>query len=359
MATGDLEYSVKDLSAALWAAELYHGQDLGDLGSVPSQDSDRYMYERSAISGALIARTVESTVVPDGSLTGFRFKEPLPSSVTDAETLCGWVQETNQKQLDAVIESDPKMAKAANRYQDLVWVNGQKQGDRTSSPRARRKSLKFQQAIEEPLAWLKTAAVVGHYHGASISHDQALPFVVGQLTVMQTAARKDVSKQYVRGAIAEALSELGEMRNAESRKDTEFRYRILKMYVAVVTGHQLTAATFKNLYSVEPDQTTGIRLRERPQGFGRIPAVRENPLGCPASYKLLRGEQRDERRIAAMSALNRLLRASITALQEADLLGQYVATSRTYVPLAFERLQQKVVRKKLEAAGAQPALVQA
>jgi hypothetical protein len=343
MARVDLEYPVTDLTAARWAADLYYGESLGDLGSVPNEGSDRYMLERSAIGGLFVARTVESTVIPDDSLTGFRFRTPLPDSLSDAPALCDWIQEVSHKALDTLVDSDPNIASAANRYEDLVWVNQQREG-RTSRPRTRRQALRFQQAVTEPLAWLQAGAVAGQYQGLEIRPEQALHFVDRQLTIMQRSARKDVGKERVRGAIGEVFTELGEMRNQGDSRDTEMRYQILRLYVATITGHQLLARSFKNLYSVEPDEAIGVRLSERPQGFGRIQPVRATPRGCPASYKMLRKGQRDHNGIGS-NALAKLLRAGITALDESGTLASYATTSRTPVPIAFNKLRQNAAKK--------------
>jgi hypothetical protein len=332
-----------DLSAAQEAAALYHGSSQPSDLRLPVTQSHSYMLEYAALTGFLIARTADQIIVPSDSELGFQFVEKPAEDITDLDSLQTWVQALSHDALDGLVESDDEISAAANRFQDLSRPDlprGQQ-----SNLETRRQTLLFQQSVFEPHAWLRIAAVAAKNVGKEIRPEQALPFVVGKLAIMQTSARRDVGRQYVRGAILEAVEELGEMHGSD-RTDTASRYRILRSYVRQVTGHQLRATNFGDLYVIHDDAVTGVSFSERERGFGVIPQAREIPLGCSASYRMIDAKDGSP---TPNSALVRLLKAGIGVMNESEVLPQSLLTRQVPVSVARNKLDIIRLNKRVQS----------
>ena len=303
--------------------------------------SYEYFQERFAISSVLVARAVDLVIVEEESELGYRFRDEVSASAATIDSIQEWVQDTCHVALDDLVENDESTQAIANRYQDLIRPNLPK-GQETT-PEDRRETLLFKGAVFEPHALLRIASIAARYKGLRIYPEQALPFVVNTLPSMQQDARRDVAPQRIRAAILESTTELGEMHSPEDPADRDMRYKVVKAYVAELTGHTLAAKRFGNLYSIKEDPKTGISIAERPEGFGKIKPQRSDvpPLACPASYRL--EVNKDKGFGNGKSALFRLLRASTGKMDKLSIFEESLHTERSEVPDAFARLTDKVL----------------
>lgn len=332
------EHVVRDLSAAHEAAELFHGTMAPSELEVPVLWSADYMRERSALSAVLVAHAVEHIVIEDDSLLGYRFIEQPGANLRTNEDVQKWVQQMGHSALDDVIARGRHVAAIAQRYQDLIRprdLPGQ-----LPSADDRRETIMFHGAVFEPHAWLKMGSIAAKYYNKEIRPDQALPFVLGKLPVIQQSARRDVALQDIRVAILEAAIALGEMRTPGNPTDSTNRYRLLSTYVLAKEHHKLAAPKFGKLYDVADDPLRGVTLTEKPAGFGPIKPKREVPFGCPAAYRL--SDPTAEAPNGEKSALFKLLRASINTLVELDILKEALVSPRASVAEAHKLLNQKL-----------------
>lgn len=315
---------------------------LGDIpipeGQEPTFGSSEYMLERAALSSILIAGAVGRSVVEDDSALGYRFSGKIPKNISTQTELNRWIQRHNHRILDDLIKADPVLAAIAKRYQDLV-IPDKSEPSKLKPQEIRRQVLQFEGAVVEADAWLRIASVAAAYHGIDFRSEHALPFVVSKLPTMQITARGDMALQNIRVAIREACDALGVLHNFSDPKDHKMRFETLRSYVQERTGHALPAQTFDELYEATEDPDIGIILTERPEGFGEVAPFRDAAYGCPASYHLKSGGTEGAR----ASALNRLLRASITAMAEQNVFDESLGTSWGYVPDAVERLNANLI----------------
>ncbi len=329
------------LAAAREASELLHGMREVGNGSLPQPESEKYMRERFAISGAMVARVTELTVVDADTELGYRFSEEPPSSISSAEELKDWVQSFCHGTLDDLIASEPQVCSMSRRW--LRLYRGGSSIDDSSPMLTRRQNISFDGSVYEPYAWLGIANIAAKYVGQQITPEQAMPYVLSRLAIMQQSARQDVARQDIRSAIFQATSAFGEMHSPDDPVDRDWRYSVLLDYVNYKVGHLLVAKRFGNLYRVQIDPVTGVEIKEREEGFGKIKPKRINPVDCAASFRLRSPETGMP---SGHSALFKLLRAGIQALGERNVLVDALSIPRAedtgeVARMLTERLQKE------------------
>ncbi|HZP55910.1 MAG TPA: hypothetical protein VFB03_04050 [Candidatus Saccharimonadales bacterium] len=331
-------------TATCLASGLLHEEVQIPDGEIPEVGTDGYMLERSALSAILIAKTVDRSVIADGSELGYRFSSKMPRGLAPQAVLARWIQRHNHRILDDLIKTDPALAVIAERYQDLA-VPFKSESIRRKPQDIRREVLRFDGVVHEADAWLRVASVAASYHDINLEREHALPFVIAKLPTMQITARGDMALQNVRMAIREAGDALGTLHNSADPMDHVTRYKVLRVYVKERTGHWLPAQNFEELYEVAQNPVTGISLSEKPKGFGEIKPFRNTAYGCPASYRLNSSKAEDLR----VSALNRLLRAGVAAMAQQNVFRESLGTKSVFVPDALLKLNANLMQAEREA----------